>query len=126
MMGPRFRTTVGLAVAFGLASGLLEGLLFLLFQRLQWLNWSSQSTPVDANILWAGPLMNLVLLVLVGFVAWAVLGWVRRIPWTASIIGLFATFTAYGLFVETQRLLRPVRRSVVDRHRYCRLPLGPP
>jgi arylsulfatase A-like enzyme len=107
MMGRRFRTTIGLAVGFGLASGLAEGLLFLLFQRLQWLNWSSQSTPVDANILWAAPIMNLVLFVLIGLILWLALGWVRRIPWTASIIGLFATLTAYDLLVETGRILRP-------------------
>ena len=45
---------------FGLATGLLQGLAFLAFQEWRWLNWSAQIIPVDANILWAAPAVNVI------------------------------------------------------------------
>jgi arylsulfatase A-like enzyme len=61
-----FRPILALAVWFGLLMGLLEGSLRLLFQRLDWLNWTANDFPVSLEFLWIAIVINLLLFCLVG------------------------------------------------------------
>lgn len=64
--GSAFRPLLVLAVWFGLCMGLLEGSLRLLFQKLDWLNWTAEEFPVSIEFLWIAIVINLLLFCLVG------------------------------------------------------------
>ncbi|HEX5069203.1 MAG TPA: hypothetical protein VFV78_03220, partial [Vicinamibacterales bacterium] len=105
--GARLWRSIVIATWFALAGGLVGGAKFLLFQRYGWLNWSAQSIPIDESILWASPATNLVLFVLMAFLMWAALGWIRRLPWDALTISLYAAVLTYLYIIQSGHLLRP-------------------
>ena len=56
-----------IAAWFGLLTGLLEGLTFLIFQRLGWLSWNMSLWGVSKEIIWIAPIFDLALFCLLGF-----------------------------------------------------------
>jgi arylsulfatase A-like enzyme len=55
------RDVLRIAAWFGLLTGLVEGVAFLVFQRLGWLEWNRAFVPVAWEILWVAPFVDLLL-----------------------------------------------------------------
>jgi len=60
----QFRNLLALNVWFGIFTGMIEGCLLILFQRLSWRNWGAM-LHVSAPIVWISPLVDLVFFALV-------------------------------------------------------------
>ena len=76
---------LGLAVWFGIVTGLLEGSLFLLLQQF------GRMTYVSVEIVWIAALFNLFLFLWVGLVLLILSLVIPRWPWTAIAIFFFTT-----------------------------------
>lgn len=76
---------LGLAVWFGLVTGLLEGCLFLLLQQF------GRLTYVSVEIVWIAAIFNLFLFLLVGLVLLILTLVIPRWPWTTIAIFFFTT-----------------------------------
>src|ERR1700693_5949626 len=63
-----FPNLLAFSLWMGLATGLLEAVLFLLLQHAGLVSWVTLITPVDRNILWASPLVDTALFLLAGLV----------------------------------------------------------
>ena len=79
------------AIGFGLITGLVEGLLLLLLQRLELLTWRLQNRAIWYETLWIAPMVDLVLFTLAGGF-FALVGWLfprlpfRKIAWFTFIV----------------------------------------
>ena len=76
---------LGLAVWFGIVTGLLEGCLFLLLQQF------GRLTYVSVEIVWIAAVFNLLLFLLVGLVLLILSLVIPRWPWTTIAIFFFTT-----------------------------------
>jgi len=80
-----------LGIAFGLITGLVEGLLLFGLHRADLLTWRLQNRAIWFETLWIAPLINLVLITLVGGF-FSLIGWIfkrlpiRKIAWFTFIL----------------------------------------
>ncbi len=92
-----------MAVWFGLAAGLLEGVLKWGMPVLG-LAGSTRFCLGDLKVLWAPVAVDLVLFLTVAFALWLVSRLATRLPWLVIASGLFATLLFYGTLAVTGRL----------------------
>ncbi len=93
-----------IATWFALLAGLLEGLSFFILQHTGGLNWQVKLTAVDQNILWASPLTDLVLFLLVAVVSAPVLWLARRTRWQVASMLVFGFLAAYAVLSVSGRM----------------------
>ncbi len=100
----RVRDLFALAVWFGLACGLLEGLFFLLLQASGWVAWTRRVSSVDANILWVSPVTDVFLFGLAA-AALAPICWaLRNRGWWTFAVGWFAALSFLALLSVPDRI----------------------
>src|SRR3970040_1073490 len=90
----RSREVFSLAIWFGLAGGLLQGILAWALQQMGWVAWKELLVSVDLNILWVSALVNAVVFVSLGGGLLPVLRFFSR--WQVGAPGVFATLAFYG------------------------------
>ena len=92
-----------LAVSFALVTGLIEGLLLILFQRLNWRNWGAM-LHVSAPIIWISPLVDLILFAVAVCLLAAARKVFSRIPPFAATVFVLSFLTAYDWLTCIGRL----------------------
>src|SRR5262249_32634921 len=124
---PRHRAVDILCIAawFGLVTGLLEGLGFLVFQQLRWLAWNMALMPVSLEIIWISPLFDLLLFSVLGIVL--VVG-CRCLPWLPllrlsvflfAFLGFFNWWALTGRFSHTATVLLAAGLATVLTRWFC-------
>jgi arylsulfatase A-like enzyme len=96
------REVLGLAIWFGLAGGLLQGILAWTFQQAGWVAWKELLASVDLNVLWVSPAVNALLFFSLGVILLPVLRFLSQ--WQVIATGIFATLTFYGCLSVPGRL----------------------
>src|ERR1700720_3721173 len=97
MSGRRWAMRLILIAAwFGMIAGLAEGLSYLILQSMGWVSWETRLLAVDPNILWASPLVDVSLFLLIALVLLPFMWFVQRFDAVVLATGLFATATYYS------------------------------
>ena len=91
-----------LAIWFGTAGGLLEGIAHWAYQATGILSYQERYHPVDLNVLWTSPLVDILLLVIAACVLLPVFWILRKRDWQLEII-VFTALICNGLLVGTGR-----------------------
>lgn len=86
-----------IAVWFGLAGGLVEGLTYSTLQHFRLLAWPVQNTSINFNIIWASTLFDLLIFLSVGCLLIPFVRLGRRYRWTSAITTIFATMAVYAV-----------------------------
>jgi arylsulfatase A-like enzyme len=102
----RHRAAVVLLIAlwFGLAAGLAEGLSYLVLQANGWVSWETRLIAVDPNILWASPVVDVSLFVLIACLLLPSLWLLKRFNAAVLATGLFATAAYYAVLAVSGRI----------------------
>src|ERR1700730_4721746 len=93
-----------IAAWFGMAAGLAEGLSYLILQSMGWLSWETRLVAVDPNILWASPLVDVSLFLLIALLLLPFMWFMRRFDAVVLATGLFATATYYSFLGTSGRI----------------------
>lgn len=116
-----------LAAAFGLLTGIVEGLALVLLHRAQWLNWRLYNRAFWYETLWIAPLVDLILFLLAGSVltlaglvvkrtlvktiAWFTFIFLAVLDW--AIILLFGRISLLALLILVIGLSVQLARSLI-------------
>lgn len=84
-----------LAVWFGCVGGVLEALSLLTAQSTGLMSWETRLISVDHNILWASPLVDLGILLLIALLLWLPVRLVPKFHWQKVLLVVFAAFTLF-------------------------------
>jgi arylsulfatase A-like enzyme len=94
---------VALAIWLGIFTGLVEGCLLIIFQRLNWRDWG-RMLHVSAPVIWISPLIDLLLFGMVACVVAAVARVFPKIPSFATTVFCLAFLTMYDWLTCIGRL----------------------
>ena len=94
-----------IAIWFGILAGLLEGLLLLVFQRINWQQWG-RGIHVSAEILWISPLVDLAFFLSLAAVVAVAGRFFSRLPAARVLIFILAFLSVYDWMALTHRFYR--------------------
>lgn len=93
------------AVWLGIVAGLVEGILLLIFQRINWAQWA-RVLHVSKQILWISPVVDVCFFATISLGIVVLSRLVPRIPFQRSLILLLVFLTIYDWLVTPERLYR--------------------
>lgn len=94
---------VTIAIWFGMVAGLAEGLLLLVFQRVNWERWGAV-VHVSKPILWISPLVDVLLFTAVALVLGLLCRFLPRLPAARIVIFVLSFLTVYDWLTLTERI----------------------
>lgn len=94
---------LGVAVWFGIVTGLIEGFGLLLFQRINWERWGPM-THMSEQILWISPIVDVLFFLLLALLVAVAARLVPRLPRLRGIVFLLTTLALYDWLTLTGRL----------------------
>jgi arylsulfatase A-like enzyme len=92
-----------LALWSGIIVGLIEGIGFLVFQRINWARWGPM-VHVSLPIIWISPIVDVSFFLLLSIVVWLLSRASERIPGERAAIFLFSFLAVYDWLTLTARL----------------------
>jgi arylsulfatase A-like enzyme len=98
-----FADVLALTAGFAIFTGLVEGCLLILFQRLNWRDWG-RMLHVSAPIIWISPVVDLVLFGIVACVIAPVAKIFPKIPLIKTTVFCLSFLTAYDWLTCIERL----------------------
>ena len=90
-------------LGFGIATGFIEGIGLLLFQRINWARWGPMMH-VSPEIIWISPIVDLIFFLLAALICWTIARLVPRAPAMRVLIFLLTFLTVYDWLTLTSRL----------------------
>ena len=105
MLGQSPGTLLATAVWLGIVAGFGEGLGLLIFQRINWAQWS-RVMHVSKEILWISPLMDLGFFLVIGLFVLVISRVLPQVPALRVLFFLLALLTVYDWLTVTGRLYR--------------------
>ena len=96
-------TLLAMAAWFGIITGLVEGLLLLLFQRLNWRSWGPMMH-VGKEIIWISPVVDVAFFAFVVLIVAAAAAIFRPIPAIRTAITVLTAAAVYDWLTATARL----------------------
>ena len=104
-VSPRKFSVLVTAFWFGVVAGLIEGLLLLAFQRINWQQWG-RGIHVSSEILWISPLVDTVFFLLIASAVALVGRFIPRLPGFRVVVFLLTFLSVYDWLALTNRLYR--------------------
>jgi len=90
-------------LGFGIATGFIEGIGLLLFQRINWARWGPMMH-VSPEIIWISPIVDVIFFLLAALICWAIARLVPRVPAMRVLIFVLTFLTVYDWLTLTSRL----------------------
>ena len=97
------RSFIEAALCFGALTGLVEGAGLLLFQRVNWARWGA-TIHVSEPILWISILVDVLIFLIVGVMAWGIGPLFRRVAVLRAFLSVLVFLAIYDWLTVTGRL----------------------
>jgi arylsulfatase A-like enzyme len=98
------RDLLKLSVWLGLLFGLVEGAAYPILQYIGWLTWNVKSQGFDQNILWASPMMDVSVFLVLGLLLAAGFHWIRPKQWMFWAVAVLGSTGCYTLLTMSGRM----------------------